>query len=369
MRLERKKIVISAVNLVEGGTLSILQDCLSYADAELSKRYQVVALVNRKSLFKFSHIDFIEFPYAKRSWFFRLYHEYWLFRNLSKKLSAELWLSLHDMTPNVVAKRRAVYCHNPAPFYSVSLREAWIEPIFMAFNLLYHWVYLINIQKNDYVIVQQNWMRLKFQSMFNVKNIVVSHPEVPIFKTLEAHPTKEENLRRFFYPAFPRVFKNFEVICEASKKLVEGGIKNFEVIMTIDGTESRYATSIVERYKHISQLKFIGRQTRKKIYDQYQLADCLIFPSKLETWGLPITEFKFLQRPILAANLDYAHETVGNYINASFFDPNNSEELSKDMLSVINNNFIPHQEKYIEPAQPYVKGWKQLFDFLLAPID
>ena len=74
MRAERQKIVISAVNLVEGGTLSILQDCLAYAAGDLSKRFQIIALVNQKSLFNFPQIDFIEFPHAKQSWFYRIYH-------------------------------------------------------------------------------------------------------------------------------------------------------------------------------------------------------------------------------------------------------------------------------------------------------
>jgi glycosyltransferase involved in cell wall biosynthesis len=366
MRAERPNLVISAVNLVDGGTLSILQDCLAYAAGNLSERFQIIALVNQKSLFNFPQIDFIEFPHAKRSWFLRLYHEYWLFRGLSKKLNAELWLSLHDMTPNVIAKRLAVYCHNPAPFYSLTLKEAWIEPIFWIFNSFYRWIYWINIQKNDYVIVQQNWMRLKFQSMFNISNVVVAHPEVPKPSLSRVHLAKDKNFHRFFYPAFPRVFKNFEVICEASKKLLENGVNNFEVIMTIDGSETRYAKSIVKRYNNISQLKFIGRQNRKKIYNLYQSADCLIFPSKLETWGLPITEFKFLQRPILAANLEYAHETVGSYQHARFFDPNDPETLSQNMLSVINGSFIPDKHKHLKPNQPFAKSWKELFDFLLV---
>jgi len=368
MNTERPKIVISAINLVEGGTLSILQDCLAYAAKELSSCYKIIALVNNKSLFNLPQIEFIEFPYAKRSWFLRLYHEYWLFNGLSKKLKVELWLSLHDMTPNVIAKRRAVYCHNPAPFYSLTLREVLIEPIFAIFNLLYRWVYSINIQKNDFVIVQQSWMRTEFKSMFGLRNIIVAHPEVSKPLLSQIHITEDKKICCFFYPAFPRIFKNFEVICEASKKLLEQGISNFEVIMTIDGTESHYARSIVEQYRNIGPLKFIGRQSRKNIYDIYQEADCLIFPSKLETWGLPITEFKFLQRPILAANLEYAHETVGEYANANFFDPDNPEELSQNMLSVINQNFTPHQPQpqHFKPYKPYAQSWKQLFDFLLA---
>lgn len=361
MRAERPNLVISAVNLVDGGTLSILQDCLAYAAGNLSERFQIIALVNQKSLFNFPQIDFIEFPHAKRSWFLRLYHEYWLFRSLSKKLNAELWLSLHDMTPNVIAKRLAVYCHNPAPFYSLTLKEAWIEPIFWFFNSFYRWIYWVNIQKNDYVIVQQNWMRLKFQSMFNLSNVVVAHPEVPKPSLPRVNLAKDKNFHRFFYPAFPRVFKNFEVICEASKKLLEHGINNFEVIMTIDGSETRYAKSIVKQYNNISQLKFIGRQNRKKIYDLYQSIDYLVFPSKLETWGLPISEAKIFNIPILVADCPYAYETIGRYKKVKFFDPLDAYSLHNIMKMAIRNKIQFDKSPAHRTIKPDAKNWDELF--------
>jgi len=367
MRAERQKIVISAVNLVEGGTLSILQDCLAYAAGDLSKRFQIIALVNQKSLFNFPQIDFIEFPHAKQSWFYRIYHEYWLFRTLSKKLNAELWLSLHDMTPNVSAKRLAVYCHNPAPFYSLTLKEAWIEPIFWIFNLFYQWIYWINIKKNDYVIVQQHWMKFKFQSMFNLQNIVVAHPEVTKRPHSRIRLIKDKNFHSFLYPALPRVFKNFEVICEASKKLIEQGVKNFEVIMTIDGSENRYAKSIVKRYNNISQLKFIGRQNRKKIYDLYQSIDYLVFPSKLETWGLPISEAKNFNLPILVADCPYAHETIGRYKKVKFFDPSDVNSLHNVMKIAITKKIEFDKSHKYKMLKPNTKNWEELFSLMTKP--
>lgn len=364
--IERPRIVVSAVNFVEGGPLSILQDCLAYAARHLSDRYEVVALVHRKSLFDLPQLRFIEFPRAKQSWFLRLYHEYWLFRRLSQGLNPALWLSLHDMTPNVVAKCRAVYCHNPAPFHRLSLQDAWLEPGFALFNLFYRWIYRINIHQNDFVIVQQAWLRQRFERMFGLRNVVVAYPEIPErAPSLSAAVEPSSNICRFVYPAFPRVFKNFEVICEASKKLQGRGIDTFEVLLTIDGSESRYARKIVERFKDIGPLKFIGLQSRRKIFDLYRTADCLIFPSKLETWGLPITEFKSWQRPILVAELEYARETVGDYFLARFFDPDDTDELAKGMLSVMNGTFLPQQGAAQEPVPPFVRGWGQLFDLLL----
>lgn len=364
--VKRPIIVISAVNLIEGGTLSVLQDCLDYVASKLCDKYKVIVLVNSKSQFNYPKLDFIEFPWAKRSWLLRLYYEYWFFRSLSRKVNAELWLSLHDTTPNVIAKRRAVYCHNPAPFYSISIWEVYIDPIFAIFNLFYKWVYRINIHKNCFVIVQQEWLKKKFQSLFGPINILVAHPEVKNLTCSKIYLRSNMEVIRFFYPAFPRCFKNFELICEASKKLLEENIDNFEVIMTIDGSESRYAKSIVKRYENIQQLKFIGLLQRNEVYEIYPSIDCLVFPSKLETWGLPITEFKFLNRPILAAKLDYARETVGDYPYAKFFDCNNSDELAKLMLSVINHGFDPDVNQYTQPESSYSNNWNELFDALLT---
>lgn len=364
--IQRPCIVISAVNFVEGGPLSILQDCLAFASEHLSDQYDIVVLVHRASLFNCPRLRFIEYLHSKRSWLARLYHEYWLFRPLSLELNPVLWLSLHDMTPNVVAQRRAVYCHNPAPFYRLTLRDVWLEPGFAVFNLFYRWLYQINIQMNDYVIVQQDWLRSRFENNFGLRNVVVAYPEFALPDTLVASDTiPEKNVCRFVYPAFPRVFKNFEVIGEAARILAGKGIEKFEVLLTIDGSETRYAQAIFEHYRNVKPLRFIGLQSRQRVFDLYRSSDCLIFPSKLETWGLPITEFKSLRRPILAANLEYAHETVGNYSCARFFDPDNADELADQMLSVINSTFLPEKVFPNQPAMPFTQGWKQLFALLL----
>ena len=48
----------------------------------------------------------------------------------------------------------------------------------------------------------------------------------------------------------------------------------------------------------------------KKLYSK---ANALIFPSKLETWGLPISEAIDYKIPIMVAKLEYARETLGSY--------------------------------------------------------
>jgi len=362
----KKNIVISAINFHEGGPLTVFKDCLSYLSSELSGDFNIIALVSNKDLFGISNITYYEFPKARRSWLNRLYYEYYYFINFSKKIEPYLWLSLHDMTPNVCAEIRAVYCHNPAPFYKPSFSDLLMDPRFVLFTKIYKFAYQINIKKNKYIVVQQNWIRDKFISMFGVKNVIVSLPNVDAPKIISNEDICRKNDKIIFiYPAFPRCFKNIEVICEAAKILNDQGIFGFEVLLTIKGDENRYSKSLYQKYNSIRSLKFIGILKREKLFEYYCKANCLIFPSKLETWGLPITEFKLYKKPILLADLGYAYETIGEYDKARFFQSDNPKQLAELMKNVVDGSISFGHLKKKTIAPPFASNWKELFSILI----
>ena len=366
----KRIIVISGVNLRSGGTLSILNDCLRYLDDYLSEKYKIIALVHDKSiLIRTNNIEFIEFPKSINSYFYRLYYEYIYFYKLSKQLQPFLWFSLHDISPRVQTETQAVYCHNSSPFYNISLRELILDPKFALFSWLYKYVYKINIWKNDYVIVQQNWIRNRFQDMYKIKKCIVAHPVINMNSNDYQLPMKVDHIKSkkvtFFYPSFPRVFKNFEVICDAFEQLEQKYKDRIEVLLTIDGSENRYAKAIFEKYGHNSSIKFIGLQTREVVFELYSKVDCLIFSSKLETWGLPISEFKEFRKPMLLADLPYAHETVGDYDKVSFFSVDNASQLSKYIEEFVDHKIVYDTNKEQAVAEPFANDWSQLFNILL----
>jgi len=362
----KQVIVISAINFRDGGPLSILNDCLFYIDNNLATSYEIIALVHDKNILNSTqNIKFIEFPLSVKSYIYRLYYEYIYFKKLSLELKPYLWFSLHDITPNVSSEIQAVYCHNPAPFYKINLNEAKLDIKFTLFSWFYKYLYKINILKNDFVIVQQEWMRNKFFEMYKVKECIVSYPLIKIDTYKHTNKESKNDKKIFFYPSFPRVFKNFEVICEAVQLLNEKDCQNFEVIITINGMENKYSDFLFEKYSNIQNIKFIGLQSRDKVFDIYATVDCLIFPSKLETWGLPISEFKEFKKPMLLADLAYAHEALGTYETVKYFTPSSAEELSTLMESFIKNNLILGNNKVIEPEKPFTNSWKELFSVLL----
>ena len=366
MALDKRIIVISAINFTEGGPLSILKDSLSYSSKNLTKKYDIFALVHDKTLFNIPNINYIEFPKSKKSWIYRLFYEWIYFKKLSKILKPYLWFSLHDITPRVAADIQAVYCHNPAPFYRIELSELFIDFRFALFNLFYSILYRLNIKKNDWIIVQQNWIRNEFLSRFPVKNVVVGYPEIRVeIKTTHEKTAVKENKKIFFFPTYPRLFKNIELICSADKLVKKEYDSEYEIWITISGNENKYARKVRKKCTG-RNIKFIGPQNRESIFELYQNVDCLIFPSKLETWGMPLSEFKLFKKPMLVANLPYAHETVGDYQYVKYFDVKNAYQLADYMELVIHEKLDFDKLEVIKPSYPFAENWSQLFDIILA---
>lgn len=360
-----KRLVVSAVNFSEGGPLTVLRSFLREASESLPAEWEIIALVHNRAMFDVPRVKLVEFPDSKRSWLRRLYYEFWYFNRLSKSLRPDVWLSLHDITPRVVASRRVVYCHNPSPFFAAGLRELRQDPRFFLFSKFYRYLYRLNIHANDLVVVQQDWIRAEFQRMYGVPHVAVAYPVEGGEKDV-ASSSAHASRGVFLYPALPRTFKNFEVLCEAAKILSEEAGPTFELRITISGAENAYAASLRDRYSRYPAVKFIGRQSAAEMQQQYREAEFIVFPSLLETWGLPISEAKHWCKPLILADLPYAHEALGSYDRAVFFDPRKPIELAALMRRALCGEaiFDGHAER--EVSAPFARDWKSLVPLIIG---
>lgn len=363
-----KTIVISAVNIRKGGTLTILKECLSYLSTQ-NNRYKVIALVHNKELCLYPNIKYIEMPWTIKSWSKRLYAEYVEMNKISKEIGdIDLWFSLHDTTPRVKAKRQAVYCQTSFPFYPTKIKDFFFDPKIPLFSLFTKYVYKINIKRNKYLVVQTSWLRDGFSKMFGIAKdkFIVARPNLPEI-SINNNLEKIDKKYKFIYPATADVHKNFQVLCEAAKLLDDKLPKDkFELYLTINGTENKYSNFIYNKYKEVPSIKFFGMMTREDLFNKYTEVDALVFPSQIETWGLPISEFMATDKPLLLSNLPYAHETSAGAEKAAFFDPNNPNELAKLMESLINNDdsFLS-KNPAITIKEPKADNWAEIFDILI----
>lgn len=365
----RKTIVVSAVSLRKGGTLAILRDCLRYLSTlAAGGGYRVVALVHKKELACYPGIEYIEMPEIIKGWGRRLWCEYVTMYRISKKLSpVYLWLSLHDTTPRVTAERQAVYCQTSFPFYKWSWIDLAFDYKIALFALFTRFAYCVNVRRNHYLIVQQEWLRAGFSRMLGVERekFIVAPPECKVPEIVPEDISL--SCFTFFYASTPDCHKNFEHLCAAASLLEkEVGKGKFKVVLTLSGKENHYSGWLYKKYGKVGSIDFAGFMSKERLFGYYESVDCLVFPSKVETWGLPVSEFMPTGKPMLLADLPYAHETAAGSGKTAFFDLSTPETLKRQIKRLLDGDtsFLA-PVRATEIGVPNAYSWEELFGLLL----
>lgn len=354
------------MNIRKGGTLTVLRDCLRYLSSQ--PQWHVTALVHDRMLCDYPGIHYVEIPWSVKGWGRRLWCEYVTMKRISRRLpDTDLWFSLHDTTPRVKAGRQAVYCHTSFPFMKPAARDIWMDAKIPLFTLLTRFAYQINVKKNAYLVVQADWMRNGLSRLirFPKERIIVSPPafSAPSLQDSSA----AEACPIFLYPSTPDCHKNFETLCMAARQLeIRGWEGRFKVVITMKGTENRYAQWLKDRYGKLRSVDFHGFMAKEELYAYYEKSACLVFPSRIETWGLPISEFLPLGKPMILADLPYAHETAAGARKVAFFDVKDVFSLALRMEEVIKGEWGRWGDvESSRPQEPFADGWDSLFQNLL----
>ena len=358
----------------------MLQDCLRYLSGR--KDLHVTALVHQRSLCDFPGIDYVEIPWTVKGWGKRLWCEYVTMHRISKTLpETDLWFSLHDTTPRVRARRQAVYCHTSFPFMKIKGQDFRMDAKIPLFALFTKYAYRVFSRRNAFLVVQSAWMREALSGLigFEKKRIIVAPPAFrpvvvdsrsePGMTTKEPGMTKEgPGMTTFFYPSTADCHKNFEALCEAARMLEERvGQDRFRVVITVKGSENRYAQWLRKHWGNVHSVEFRGLLSREELARAYGEASCLVFPSRAETWGLPISEFLPTGKPMLLADLPYAHETAAGASQAAFFPVSDVQVLALRMQEVLENNYTNFGAVNApEIESPAASGWEVLFKLLLS---
>ncbi|SDC04285.1 Glycosyltransferase involved in cell wall bisynthesis [Paenibacillus sp. UNCCL117] len=310
-----------------GGALSVLIDF--YNDYKNDKNNKYIFIVSKPLLTDFPNIKVLRFPWIKKSWLHRLYFDMFIAPKLVKKYEVDEILSLQNIIIPFVKIRQIVYVHNSLPFveYRFSIfndRLLWLYQ-----NLLSKGIYR-SIKRADKVIVQTEWMKEACVEKLYIdkEKIEVKPPKIEI-EVKRPYKRTNESLKTFFYPASGLPFKNHKLIIDACLKLKEEGLIDYDIVFTLNGNENKNIASL---YRIVKENKlpvtFMGKLSREKVFEYYSKSS-LIFPSYIETVGLPLIEAKMHGTPILASNCNFSHEVLFDYTQKKFFNPFDSSELFK----------------------------------------
>ena len=194
-----------------------------------------------------------------------------------------------------------------------------------------------SIRRAEKVLVQTNWMKQEIvrQCGIPADKVEVKFPPVEMLKTAPYH--LDENHPIFFYPANASAYKNHRTFLEACKLLQKEGYQDYEVIWTVNGDENDGIRGIRREAEELGlPICFRGPMPRQDLFDLYARS-VLVFPSYIETIGLPLLEARSVGAWIAAADCLYARDCVGDYERAEFFPVFNEMQLSEIMKKRIKD--------------------------------
>lgn len=269
---------------------------------------------------------------AKKLLFERLYGH-----KLINSLNPDIYISLQNIaTYNVNAKKQIVYLHQPVPFqkekkFSFFKKNETVLATYQ--HLIGKFIKMSISQVQPTVIVQTKWMKrvLLEQTKAQQDEIVIAHPQINSDTNLKKY---HGDGKKFFYPASNFMYKNHELIYKAIKLLKKDDISNFKVDFTLNKDQLEYKDPTINYIGHIS------RQEVMKMYDTH----VLLFPSYIESFGLPLIEAALHADIILAADTEFSRELLANYTNVYYYPYNDPKKLANLMEDVIKGKIKSNQK-------------------------
>ena len=328
-----KKILVNVVSAEYGGAKSIIDEFIKSTE-KIYDNFEFIFILSKLKYTKTFNATFLNFSWVKKNIFFRIYFEFFTLPFLIKRYNPSFILSFTNFVSFFSKVPHILYFQTPIPLSNYK---------FSIFNDFKLWFFkniisvlvLLSLKKCYKIIVQTNCIKSNL-----IKKLKINPSKIFIIKpNLIEEPNGIFNIKNFrntfVYPANAYVYKNHMYILKASKLLISRGINNFTIIFTLNRNESNLTKKLFNYTKiHNLPVSFDGFVNRETIMEYYHKF-ILIFPSSLETFGLPLMEAKSHNTPILSSNLCFSKEILQNYQLSSFFNLDNPKNLATLIEDII----------------------------------
>lgn len=317
-----KLVVINATAAIEGGALIVLKQLLFNSPNLL--RFIVFVSVDFDKLPKSDHIKYVN-PTVK-SGFKRLYWD---------NFGLNSWCRTNDVKPTLIISmqntgvkinggvKQLIYYHQTIPLYPYSWnlfkkseRNLWLYKNIYPFFVKQH------ISENTIFVVQFDWIKRELAKRLSIdhKIIKVINPTASEIDNLSVKEIDLNNKFNIFYPASYFRFKNHLEIINALNYLKQIGknLDNLKIYFTLEKSAALGLVSIISQYGLLDYFEFVGNLDFEQVLQYYKSCDLIVFPSYLESFGLPLVEAAKFGKKILAADLDYVREVLAGYNGVTY---------------------------------------------------
>ncbi len=172
---------------------------------------------------------------------------------------------------------------------------------------------------------------------------VVYPAAAPIFQSGKCSPAAIDREKKQFglparyaiYPGNLWPHKNHATLFEALRQLRDQGTEIPLVLVGDASMADKTLTRALERAKGEGWLWILGYITDEKLHALVSGADCLLFPSLFEGFGIPVAEALAAGVPVACSDVCSLPEVAGDA--ARHFDPNNAESIARVVEEIWKN--------------------------------
>lgn len=321
----KMKIVVNNIAASSGGALSILKSFYNYlVKYETSKKNEWIFLLSDQYLEETENIKVIILNKVKKNWINRLKFDLYSGKKYITSLNPDVVFSLQNTITFGLKCPQVVYMHQSIPFQKVKkfsfLKSE--ERQLAVYQYIIGNLIKKSIKKADKTVVQTKWIR----------DAVIEATNIPPQKIINVFPPQEDytefksnnsfQINNFFYPATKNSYKNHKCIYDACSILNEKGIIDYNILLTIEDEINK------------ENISCLGEIPFEQVMEKYNTST-LIFPSFIETVGLPLIEARQMGTLILAADCPFSREALDGYHNSYFFDPFKPKQLADLIEKVV----------------------------------
>lgn len=316
-----KTILVNATALASGGALTILRQFVNHID--IKDGFQYLIFIHH-SLDEFKDTPQVQFINKSLPGWRRIVWDFWGIKKeiQQRSIDVKVVIGLQNTSMNVGKIPQVVYLHQGLAIHA----RKWSffnkkERNSAFYKYIYPWFILVFFKKSSHFVVQTQWMSDGIQARFSIPRhqIQVIKPSLNIKDLHKAPIEVDQDPIKVFYPATPEIFKNHEFLLNVIAKLkAVGGFKPFKLVFTFKKESNLDIWNQVQELQIEDLIEFTGQIQFKDVLDFYNRSSLMVFPSEIESFGLPLVEAAWFGKQIIALDTGFAREVIGEYEGVKF---------------------------------------------------
>jgi len=267
--------------------------------------------------------------------------------NLQMKIDACINLQNTILPLNT---RQFLLIHQAIPFTNISLNDLGFK-LFFKYKVLLNLYWHFKVRCLEGIFVQSAAMKSsvneKYRFPLNKIHVIRPSVKTSIQKPININSNMNINIDKskfsLIYVSSSDKYKNNERLIQAIDSYNLKNNKKVMLYLTIEGNDSE-------------NIKYLGKLQPEVLNQLYPLMEGLVFPSLIETVGLPIIEAMNYNLPILVADKPYSRELL-NPEEAIFFNPNSIDKIEdglREFIEKLNKGNYIQNYSYLNKGQSYL---------------